>query len=125
MALDTAISDEFDTWDDQRNATAAKVLAAEKTAAVDVAEQKIKDLFGSDTDETDVLAVKLGFLIAVDWLRNYASMKIDSDDEKFLKALKEWTGDEFKRRKQRDETTYQKKVDDSTISNLFPFRTTS
>ena len=123
MTLNSAIADEFDTWDDQRNATAKKALATEKTAAVLVAEQEVKNLFGDDTADTDVLAVKAGFLRAVAWLRNFASMKVDSDDERYLGAIEKWVNNEFKRRKQRDETIYQKKVDDSSISSLFPFRT--
>lgn len=126
MTLAADIETEIDEWA-SRSATAAKVEASDKTSASVFAAQQIQDKLGSDitVGADDPVALKLGLLVALDWLRQFVHMSVDADTQRLLDRMDTTIVNEMKRRKQANQLPHQKKVDDTNINGLFPYRTTS
>ena len=124
MTFITDIEGEIDVWA-SRGATAAKVEGTDKTSAAEYAAQYIQDRLGTDVTDgsTDPVALKLGYLVAIDWLRSYSNFTVSSDDERLLKRMDVLILNEMNRRKQANQLPHQKKVDDTEINGLFPYRT--
>ncbi len=124
MPFNIDIEGEIIAWA-SRSATAAKVDAADQASAAVFAAQHIQDKLGSDIIDgsTDPVALKLGYLVAIDWLRSFANFTVNADDERMLKRMDVLILNEMNRRKQANQLPHQKKVDDSEINGLFPYRT--
>ncbi len=124
MTLATDIEAEITVWV-SRSGTAAKVEAEDKTSASVFAAQHIQDRLGSDITDgsTDAVALKLGYLVAIDWLRSFANFTVSANDERMLKRMDTLMLNEQNRRKRANQLPHQKKVDDTQINGLFPYRT--
>lgn len=124
MAFKDDIEVEIDVWA-SRSATAAKVDSSDKTSAATYAAQHVQDILGSDiTDGSlDPVALKIGFLVALDWLRTFSNFTVTADDMRMLERMDPLIEKEMKRRKQANQLPHQKKVNDTEINGLFPYRT--
>lgn len=124
MTFAADIEAEIDEWA-SRSATASKVEAADKTSAATYAAQHVQDILGSDITDgsTDPVGLKIGFLVALDWLRSFSNFTVSADDVRMLERMDALIEKETKRRKQANQLPHQKKVDDTEINGLFPYRT--
>lgn len=122
--LATGITTAFATWA-KRSGTAGQIGETELGKAAGLAATLVIAYLGADVDDTDNLAVAIGFMEALRWLTVHASLKLSAGAKDWITEMETRRDDEIARRKQAEWLPHQKTRDrpTDTISDkdLFPF----